>query len=215
MENLVLQAEPRTLSGKKVRRLREQGIIPAVLYGKEVEPRPLQLRAIDLDRVLRHGGMNRLLTLNIAGEKDSFPVLIREVQRDPIHRRLIHADFYAVVMSEKVRTSVPIELVGESPLVASGQAMIVQSLDEVEIECYPDKLVSVLEVDATLLNDFDAVLHVGDVTPPEGIEILTDADEVIASLQPVGGEVEEEEEAAVEAGEVEVISRRKEEEEEE
>lgn len=182
MNTLELQAEPRSAVGRRLRKLRDQGYIPAVLYGPEIDPRPLQVKEGHLNRVLAQGGAHGLITLSIADTKERHTVLMREIQRYPTRSQVLHVDFYRVVMTEKLRTEVPLVLVGESPAVVSGMAALVQNIDSVEVECLPGNLPSALEVDISRLRKADQSLTIGDIVPPEGVEILEDPETVVVSL---------------------------------
>lgn len=216
MDQNVIDAQPRTVTGKKVKVLRSQGLVPLVVYGK-TEPVNIQATEFDTRRAIARAG-GQLITLSIDGEKDQRMVLAREVQRDVISGLLLHADLYEVDMTATLQVSVPLVLSGQPPLVESNQAMLLHVLNEVEIECLPSDIVQSIELDVSGLDDFDAALHVSDLVIPENIRLLTSGDEMIVRLQGIVEEEEEEEEEIleeVEAGEVEVIQRGRAEEEEE
>ncbi len=218
MEGLALQAEPRTAVGRRpVRRLRRTGLIPAVLYGPGVEPRNLQVRAIDVERVLRAGGTTQLVDLTIEGEEKPVKVLIRELQRHPVKRSLLHVDFVQVSLKEKLEVEVPLVLVGESPAVAAGIGTASQVLDTVAVLCLPTDIPSHIEVDLSMLTEEHDVIRAADLTLPERVELAEEPDAAVVILEYVTEEAEEEvEEEAVEEGvEPEVIAKGKAEEEEE
>ncbi|MFZ8845076.1 50S ribosomal protein L25, partial [Thermoflexus sp.] len=107
MAELVLNAKPRSVIGKAVKALRRQGWIPAVLYGRHISPLPIQVEGRELQRVLSQArGGARLITLQVDGE--THLALIREVQREPIRREILHVDFQAIEMTEKIRVEVPV-----------------------------------------------------------------------------------------------------------
>jgi len=215
MERLELQAEPRAVVGKKVRRLRREGWVPAVLYGPGIESRPLQIRIREAEAVLAEAGTSHLVTLHIAGEKRPVQTVIREVQRDPVRRNLLHIDLYHVQMDQLITVDVPLVFVGESPVVERGLALLLQMRERVEVECMPTDLVDAIEVDLTTLTELGQEITVADLAIPANIRVLADPDEVIVSVSPLEEaeeeEVEEEEVIAAEA-EPEVVRRRKEEE---
>ena len=217
MDQVRIQAEPRTVTGKQVKVLRRQGLVPLVVYGRN-EPVNVQASEFDTKRaILRAGG--QLIEFEIKGEKRPRMVLAREEQYDVISGMLLHADMYEVDMTETIQVDVSLALVGEPKLVETGQAMLLQILNEVQIECLPGDIMQSIELNVTGLEDYGAALYVSDLSLPEGITVLTPADEMIVRLQGIEEEEEEEEEeeallAEVEAGEVEVIQRGKAEEEE-
>lgn len=219
MTELVLNAQPRTVTGRRrVRRLRKTGFIPAVLYGPEIEPRNLQVRAQDVERVLRRGGTTQLVELHVDGESEPHRVLIREVQRHPIRHDLLHVDFFQVSLKEKIEVEVPIVLVGHSPAVEAGLGTVNQVLDTVAVRCYPTDIPAHIEVDLSQLTAEHDVIRAEELPLPERVELAEEPDAAVVVLEYITEEGEEEEaEAAVaeEGAEPEVIARGKEEEEEE
>ena len=211
MEQIELKTQKRTVLGKKVKSLRREGLVPAVLYGHETESLPLQVEERELDRVLAQAGEHRLIVLKIGRSRKSQMVLTRDVQWDVIARRPIHVDFYAVVMTEKITTEVPLVLVGEAPVMVQEGIMLLQSLDGVEIECLPGDLIEAIEVDLSGLEEIDQTIYVKDLRVPPAVEILTNAEEIVAKVGWAAAEEVEEEVVPVEPEEVEVIAKGKEE----
>jgi len=209
VEQLELQVEKRTVIGKQVKQLRRQGIIPAVLYGPRIESVPIQADARELRRILMQSGMNRLIALKIDGESKPRMALVREVQRDPVTREVLHVDFYEVVMTEKVRADVALVLVGESPAVEQGKGVLLHGISTVEIECLPGDLIQSIEVDISGLAEIDQAIFVKDLVVPEAVQVLTDGDELVVKVEPVTLAEEEEEEEMVVPAEVEVIAKGK------
>ncbi len=218
MEALVLKAEPRTVTGRRrVRRLRKTGLIPAVLYGPEVQPRNLQVRAQDVERLLRIGATTQLVDLEIAGDSEPVKVLIREVQRHPVKHTLLHVDLVQVSLREKLEVEVPVVLVGESPAVAAGLGSVNLVLDTIAVQCLPTDIPAHIEVDLSQLTAEHDVIRAGEIPLPENVELVEDPEAAVVVLEYVTEEAAEEEEEAVaaEEAEPEVIARGKAEEEEE
>jgi len=214
MAEQVLNAKPRTVIGKQVKALRRQGWIPAVLYGRHIRPMALQVESQELQRVLAQArGGARLITLQVDGE--THLALIREVQREPIRREILHVDFQAVEMTEKIRVEVPVVFVGASPAVERGEGILVHGLTHVEIECLPKDLIEAITVDLSRLDRVDAAIYVRDLQVPPGITVVSDPDELIALVTAPAAEALEEAPLPAEAPEVEVIGRGKKAEEEE
>jgi len=211
MEQIELKTQKRTVLGKKVKNLRLEGLIPAVLYGHETKSLPLQVEERELNRVLAQAGGHRLIALKIGRARKRQMALARDVQWDVISRKLIHVDFYAVVMTEKVTTEVPLVFVGEAPAVAAAGVMVLQGLDEIEIECLPGDLIEAIEVDLSGLEEIDQAIYVKDLRVPPAVEILTDAEEIVAKVGWAAAEEVEEVVVPVEPEEVEVIVKGKEE----
>jgi len=217
MEQIELQAESRSIIGKKVKQLRVQGLMPLVVYGRKVEPLHLQASEFDVKRTIARTS-GQLIALRVMGESDSRMVLARDVQRDVISGQLLHADLYQVDMTETVQVDVALSFVGEAILVATGQAILATMMNSVQIECLPSDIVQSIEVDISALVEMDDAIYVRDLAVPQGVEILSDEDELIARMSYVVEEEEEEEEdefGLPSVDEIEVIGERQEDEEEE
>jgi large subunit ribosomal protein L25 len=215
MEQIELKAEKRTIIRKRVKGLRRDGLVPAVLYGPKTEPIPIQCDGRELQRVLARAGGTNLISLRIGDAGRPKMALAREAQRDAITNQIYHVDFYQVVMTEKVKTEVYLVLSGQPLLVQQNVAMLLQGTDSVEVECLPGDLIHSIEVDLSTLLEIDDAIYVKDLQVPENITILTDGDELVAKVQRLRVVEEEEEvEEVVEVApeEVEVIAKGKEEE---
>ncbi len=213
-ERMIIEAEPRQVLGKQVNQLRRDGWIPGVVYGKDVLHVQMETKA--LRRALRVVGTSQLADLDINGKKRT--VLVRDIQQHVTRGDLLHVDFMEVDMKVTLRAQVELVPVGESPLVEEGVGTITFATRSVEIECLPDDLVSEIEVDLSQIQAAEDVIHVRDLTAPEGVTILDDPDTAVARFEYES--LEEEEEEAVEelepaADDVEIIGRGKQEEEEE
>jgi len=210
MEQIELKAEKRTIIGKRVKGLRREGIIPAVLYGPKTEPIPIQCDEWELQRILARAGGTNLISLRIGDAGRPKMALAREVQRDAVTNDLYHVDFFQVVMTEMVKAEVNITLTGQPPAVQQKEFMLLQGTDSVEIECLPGDLIHSIEVDLSNLGIDDAI-YVRDLQVPDNVTILTDGDELVANVQHLRvveeEEVEEEVEVAPEG--VEVIAKGK------
>lgn len=215
MEQLTLTAQPRTVTGKQVRQLRRQGLIPAVVYGHRTEPIALSIEERQLRQVLQQAGGNQLIKLQVGDDQATRMVLLREVQREPIKRRLLHVDLYEVVMTERIRAEIPVVFTGASPAVRSGQGILHHGLEAVEVECLPGDLIPHIEVNLDQLTEIDQEIRVGDLNLGEKIEVLSDPDELIVRVIPVEAEEVVEGVAPEAEAQVEVIKREKPEEAEE
>lgn len=203
-EKIIIQAQRRTVTGKKVGALRRQGILPGIIYGRigkeQIEPIAIQLDLHEVSQTIKKLTGSSLVTVDVEGEK--YPAILREAQRDIIYGTLRHVDFMAVSLTEKLQTAVPIELIGQAPAEISMAAVVVTGISELEIECLPEDLPERIEVDATLLVDIDSAIYVKDLELPGNIEILTDPDELVAGVTYVSIEEEEEEEEEGELAEL-------------
>lgn len=203
MEEIVLNAELRSITGKAVRHLRREGVVPAVMYGHRTEPVSLKIQERALRQVLREAGTTRLITLNVGGLKGSKRVLVRELQRDAIRHDILHVDLYEVVMTERITAEVPVVLVGESPPVHNGEGILFQGLDAIEIECLPGDLPPNIEVNLAELTFIDDAVLVRDLKLSDAIEVLSEPEEIIVKILPL--EEEEIEEVVEEVPEVELV----------
>ena len=205
MEQIKLAAQLRSVTGKKVKRLRSEGLMPLVVYGRKTESIPIQAATAQVARALARSG-GQLIALTIEGEDELRMVLARGIQRDFISGAFLHADLYQVDITETVQVEVPLSMVGEAALVSTGEAVLSVVLNSIEIECLPTEIVQSFEVDVSTLVNMEDVLHVRDLTVPDTITVLTDGDEMIARLQYIAEEeVEEEEEEFVLAPSVEDV----------
>ena len=182
MERIELQATNREILGKKVRFLRRQGIIPIHLFGHNVESLALQCDAAQLQRVLAQAGKTRLINLKLDKAKRPRNVVVREIQRDLLTGGLLHVDFYQVRMAEKIKVEVPIVPVGEAPALKLKENMLLQGLNNLTIECLPDKIPASIEVDLNSLTEVEQAIHVRDITLDEGVAILNDPEHVVVKI---------------------------------
>jgi large subunit ribosomal protein L25 len=211
-DRLTIDAESRTITGKNVKRLRWDGIIPAVIYGIG-EPATIQLDNRILRRVLRKAGSTNLIDISLAGETRT--VLAREIQQHLTRGDLIHVDFLEVDVKVKITAEASLVLVNQSAPMAEGLGSDVLSTQSVEIEALPDDLVAEIEVDTSLITSTGKVVTVRDLPIPKGVTILTDDDTVVARFvytRLETAEEEEEEEFDPTVDSVEIIEKGKEEE---
>ena len=213
MEGILLDAELRSLIGKKVKTLRRQGKLPGIMYGRKIQPTPILMDLHTASRTLGQIGSSTLVTIVLEGEKHV--ALVREKQRDFIRGTLKHVDFQEVSMKEKLRANVTLEIVGEAPAIEDFNGVLVEGVTEVEVECFPQDLPSKITVDVSNLKRISDSITVADLVVPENVEILDDPEEMVVIVTAQAAEEEVEEEEVVEE-EPEVVERgRKEEEEEE
>jgi large subunit ribosomal protein L25 len=188
----VLPAEHRDITGKRVKRLiRGKGKIPGVVYGKGLEPYLVSVNAKEFRRLYHEVGGSSLVDLTVGEERH--PVLIHEPDNDPISGDEIHVDFYRVNMKEKITAEVPIHFTGEAPAVHAMEGTLIKNLDAIEVECLPADLPSEFEIDLAPLVDFEAAIHISDLSIPEGVELKVEAEETIARVEPPRSDEELEE----------------------
>ncbi len=211
MEKVVIAATRRTVTGKKVGVLRREGKLPGVIYGHHVEPISILMDTREATRILSTITGSSLVTIDVEGQE--YPTLVREKQRDFVKNMLIHIDFLAVSLTEKIRAAVSTELVGVAPAVKDFNANIVHNLNEMEVECFPQDLPERFVIDVSSLANIGDAIYVRDVVAPEKVEILTHGDEIVAVATATKEEAVVEEAVEGAAAEPEVIERGKKEEE--
>ena len=208
-----LKAEPRaTLGRSAVRKLKANGVIPAIIYGGKEKPQPLQVSARDINAMMSHAsGENVLVELEIAGEKSNRTALVQEVQHSPVRGDILHIDFHAISMDETIQADVPIEPIGVPNGVKNFGGLLEQSLRTLAIECLPGDLPDRITVDISQLNIGDSI-HVRDIQFPPGVTPKVQPD--LTAFSVVEPLVEEEPvvaEAEAAAAGPEVITEKKEE----
>jgi large subunit ribosomal protein L25 len=200
MATIELPAKTREERGSHNKPLRRDGLVPAVLYGHNVEPLAITAPAPLLHRVWMRAGRTQLIDLSVDGGRAQ-KVLVREMQIDPRTNRPIHADFFAVNLLEKLTADVPVVITGESPAVVDAKVGTLQQLiNTLRIECLPADLPAQFSVDVSGLLEIDSGIHVRDITMPEGVALVhIDPDELVVKIAALRIVEEEPEVAAPEA----------------
>lgn len=176
-----LRASKREVTGKATRRLRRQGLLPAVVYGQHASPLTVQLDAHEFERLYARTGRTHLIDLLVDGERP-LKVLVKEVQRSPRKNTLVHVDFHQVSLREKTQVEVPVAIVGEPAPVMKGLADVLQVAHSLRVECLPTQIPEVIEVDVSGLDHVDAALRVADLKLPSGVSVVGDPEEVVVKL---------------------------------
>jgi large subunit ribosomal protein L25 len=208
MEEVVIKANRRTLIGKQVSAMRREGRLPAVIYGRHIDPISIEMDLREASKRLTGLAPSTLITVEVDGE--THKTLVREKQRNKITGMLLHVDFLAVSMLEKLRAQVFVEIVGVSPAVKDFNGVLVSGSDEVEVECLPQDLPERITVDISSLQKIGDGIYVRDLHVPDAVKILDDPDTMIAlvtaqaaeevEVAPVAEEVGEEEPEVIEHG---------------
>lgn len=214
MADYTIDAEVREVTGKKVGALRRAGIVPATIYGPKQEPVNVQIPYRPLEIALAKAGGSHLIELSTG--KFTQTVLVRSVQRNPISRKIMHVDFFALDMKAKLRTDVPVHYIGESPAVNAKLGVLVTGPTVLHVELLPSKLMDHIAVDVSTLAEVGAAIHVRDLNLGDDIVILNDPEELLARVTQTAAarseeDVEGEEEST--SSEPEVLKKGKEDEE--
>ena len=216
MKSVSLTAYPRSLVKRtRVKKLRAFGRVPAVIYGRQTQPQSLEVTVKDLENLIHHSASeNILVDLAITGDaRPNRLALVQEVQHHVLSGKALHVDFHEVAENEKVTVSVPVESVGEPAGVKTGGGILEHVLFKLKVRALPKDLPEVISVDVSSL-EIGKAIHLGDIVPPAGVEILGDKH---LSVLAVAAPVTEAEEAAATAaategtaGEPEMIKEKKE-----
>jgi large subunit ribosomal protein L25 len=182
MDRPKLSAQPRSVHGKEVKRLRRSGLLPAVVYGHGVDSSSVQLDAHEFELLRRRTGRNTLLDLALDGGRP-VPVLVHGVQEHPISRATLHVDLLVVRMTEELTVEVSINFVGESLAVERMGGVLLHLRESVQVRALPDHLPQSVELDISRLDNFDELLHVSDIVLPADVTLVTDPSEPVARVQ--------------------------------
>lgn len=190
MDKVTLKAEKRETLGRKVKGLREEGILPANIYGKGIDSVAIKIDKLDFEKMFRDVGETGLVEIGIGKEKR--PALVDDVQYDPVTDEPLHVDFRQVDLKEKVVATVPIDAVGESPAEKRGIGTAVLYIDEVEVEALPTDFPESFEVDLSGLEEVDDSIYIKDLpVDKDKVEIKAEEDEIVVKVEPPREEEEE------------------------
>ena len=173
MEKITLKAHAREELGKKNKKLRAEGKVPAVAYGHGTKPESLVLESREIEKAFHVAGHNKIIGLKI-GDGRAKNVIISEVQREALKGALTHIDFYVVRMDEVLKAEVPLHFVGESTAVYQGEGTLFKNIETIEVECLPANLPESFVVDISVLDDFEKTITIADLDLPEEVKFTTE-----------------------------------------
>ncbi len=204
---LELKAESREVTGRKVKKLRKTGLIPAVLYGHKLKSLSVSVPAKEFLKTFKEAGETSIVSLVLEGKQHN--VLIHEIEKHLLSGEITHIDFYEVRMDEKLKAKIPLIFVGESFAVKSEGGVLVKAIQEVEVEALPKDLPKEISVNISALATFDDKIQIKDLNVATGVKISAEGDEMVASVVPPRSEKELEEMTTAkpveEVGEVKVV----------
>lgn len=189
MERIKLQAQTRTIVGKKVSNLRKQNLLPAILYGHDQKPENLTINLGEFMKIYDRAGSSSLVDLFI-NEKDAGKILIHDVQYHPVQDNPLHVDLYKIKMTEKIETEIPLEFIGEAPAVKDLEGNLIKNRDRIKVRCLPADLVPKITVDISSLKTFDDAIHVKNLPISSTIEVLDAQEETVVLVEPPRSEEE-------------------------
>ncbi|UMX48300.1 MAG: 50S ribosomal protein L25 [Candidatus Nealsonbacteria bacterium DGGOD1a] len=194
---LTLKSKSRTELGRDTQELRQNGFIPAVLYGPGIANKNIAVDIKEFVKMFRQSGKSSLISLAVEGEKNSFMVLINDIDTDPVSGNIIHADLYQPDLTKEIEAEVPLVFEGESPAVKDLGGTLVKNISDITVKALPADLPREIKVDISKLATFEDAILVKDLIIGDKVELLKNPDEIVALAAPVQ-KVEEELEKPIE-----------------
>lgn len=195
-----IKATQRKTLGRKTRKIRENGLIPAVVYGHDFKSMSLQVPYVEFENVFKETGESSLINLEIDG-KTPVKVLVYDIQYHPLTDKIQHVDFYKIKAGEKITVETGLKFVSEAPVVKNLKGVLVHNMGKIEIKCLPEDLIHEIEVDVSGLATFEDVIRIKDLKIPSKIEVMQDLNEVVVSVsRPQAEEEKPAEEQTTEEG---------------
>lgn len=180
MAKITLKLDIRTITGKKTKQLRREGVIPGNIFGNKIKSLAVQVKSTVFNSVYQQSGETQIVYLEVSGEKSERPALISNIQVDPLSDKITHIDFRQVDLSQKVTANIPVEIVGESPAVKELQASLITSLSEIEVEALPADLPEKVLVQIGNLSQIGDSIKVSDLNIDRTkIEVLDDPETIV------------------------------------
>lgn len=181
-QKIELKAEKRTVFGKKLKKLRRDGLLPANIYGENFASQAVTIPAIDFYKTFKKAGETHIVYLTVKGENQALPVLIHNVQRHPVNHNILHFDLRKVDLQKKLETEVPIKLVGESDAIVQKKGVLQTISDSVVIEALPQHIPSAIEVDITVLKEVNDEVKVKDLKTSAEFAFKEDPEKTIVRI---------------------------------
>lgn len=177
-----IKLEAQTRADEKMRDLRAEGLMPAVMYGAGNEAISLKLKTQEFKKVFTEAGESTLIDLVVDG-KEAVKVIVKEIQKDRIKGDVLHVDFYVINMKNKIEVEIPLNFIGESKAVRELGGTLLKSMEAITVKCLPGELVESLDVDLSTLKSFDDTVRVSDIVLPANYEAITQASQPIATVE--------------------------------
>ena len=182
--DLELTVEPRTVTGKQTKLLRQAGTVPAVIFGKGSESVPVQVDAKRFESLYHAAGRTGIVRLTVAGGRTTSG-MIKSVQRHPLTGRAVHVDFFLVDLKAEMQADIPLTITGEAPAIEQLGGSLFSALDHVKVRALPADLPHEIVVDVSGLIDFETSIHVRDLlVETDKVQILNDPDDLVARVNP-------------------------------
>jgi len=182
MEKIKIAVEHRKILGKKVKKLRREGLLPANIFGKGLKSKAVQVQGKDFQKVFKEAGETGVVEVKLKDE--TYTSLIHNIQRDPVSDKITHVDFHKVNLKEKITANVPVKLVGEAPAEKSGAGLILQTINEIEVDSLPADIPHEIEADISNLSEVGQSIHVKDLKiDRDKVEIKNDPEDTVLTVQ--------------------------------
>ena len=175
-----IKAEIRTVLGRKVKHLRDAGLVPSTIYGHKFESVSIQFNALELQKIYDKVGESGLIELLVGSDK--YNIIFRNPQYSPVESEIVHIDCYKVNLKEKISAFIPIVLIGESPALKDGNTLV-SITDEVEVEALPTDLPESIEIDISILTEVGQMITVEDIKLDEKVTMITLLDQAIVKVE--------------------------------
>jgi large subunit ribosomal protein L25 len=189
MAEIKLSAQKRTITGRKVKNLRQEGLVPANVFGKNTDSVAITLKKDELTKVFGEAGETGIVKLAIADDKEERPTLIQNIQRDPLTDEPLHVDLRQIILTEKITAMIPVELTGESPAVAQKLGILIQTVNELEVEALPLDLPENFVVDVSKLANVDDEVTLKDLSFDRSkIKPSAEENTVLVKIEPLAKE---------------------------
>lgn len=176
-----LNVQTRDILGKKVKTLREKGLVPAELYGHGIKNLHLTLSAKEFLKVFKEAGESTIVNLTTE-DKKTLPVMIHEVKTDSLSGEILNIDFYQIKLTEKIRVYIPIEFIGEAPAVKTFGGILIKTLKEIEVEALPRDLPHRLQADLASLNEIGKNIALKDLKIGDNVKLFVNPETIIATV---------------------------------
>lgn len=173
-----IKSVARNLFGRKVKQLRKDGLTPANIFGKKIKSKAISLKTAELKDIYSKAGETQMVDL------DGKPVLISNMQLDPVSDQILHVDLRQVDLSEKISAKIPVEISGESPAEKQGIGTVVQQMNEIEVEALPTDLPEKIEIDSSNLIEVDQIIFVKDIKLGSKVSLVSDSEQIVVKVEP-------------------------------
>lgn len=197
MKRAKLEVTKRQVIGKKVKKLRKEGLLPANIYGQDIKSTAVSVPYKDFEKIYKEEGETGLIDVSL--DEKVYPSLIKNVYIHPMTRSILHADFHKVNLKEKIKAMIKIEPVGEAKAVSEKIGMLIQPLSEVEVEALPENLPEKIEVPVEHLAAIDEQIQILNLKVQDGVTILNDPEQVVIKITELVSKEAQEQAAAEEA----------------